>query len=164
MWPNSPKRFRNAARVFMVRGSCSLPGQSIPTRRIWPCASTAVGQDGAVAEMPTSVMNSRRCIRPPRRRLCRRNLSLSLCRSATSDKLRATIRTNVGQTRTSAGRFDMSGLQPIETNSGHRWRSGSCQSRHLAPQQNKPLLDHLVGAGEQRRYRAAFLNHALATS
>jgi hypothetical protein len=38
------------------------------------------------------------------------------------------------------------------------------QSRHLAPQQNRPLLDHLVGAGKQRRYRAAFLNHALATS
>jgi hypothetical protein len=32
---------------------------------------------------------------------------------------------------------------------------------HLASQQNRPLLDHLVGAGEQRRYRAAFLNHAL---
>jgi hypothetical protein len=31
-------------------------------------------------------------------------------------------------------------------------------------QQNRPLLDHLVGAGKQRRYRAAFLNHALATS
>jgi hypothetical protein len=50
-----------------------------------------------------------------------------------------------------------------------RWRralgtAASCQSRHLAPQQNRPLLDHLVGAGEQRRYRAAFLNHALATS
>ena len=27
-----------------------------------------------------------------------------------------------------------------------------------------PSFDHLVGAGEQRRYRAAFLNHALATS
>jgi hypothetical protein len=42
--------------------------------------------------------------------------------------------------------------------------SKKCQSRHLAPQQNRPLLDHLVGAGKQRRYRAAFLNHALATS
>ena len=28
--------------------------------------------------------------------------------------------------------------------------SASCQSRHLALQQNRPLLDHLVGAGEQR--------------
>jgi hypothetical protein len=45
----------------------------------------------------------------------------------------------------------------------HLPRSQKCQSRHLAPQQNRPLLDHL-GAGEQRRYRAAFLNHALATS
>jgi hypothetical protein len=39
-----------------------------------------------------------------------------------------------------------------------------CQSRHFAPQQNRPLLDHLVGAGKQRWYRAVFLNHALATS
>src|SRR3954453_4302921 len=29
--------------------------------------------------------------------------------------------------------------------------SEKCQSRHLAPQQNRPLLDHLVGAAEQRQ-------------
>ena len=29
------------------------------------------------------------------------------------------------------------------------------QSRHLAPQQNRPLLDHLVSAGEQHRQRAS---------
>jgi hypothetical protein len=34
----------------------------------------------------------------------------------------------------------------------------------LAPQQNTALLDHLVVASKQRRYRAAFLDHALATS
>ena len=29
--------------------------------------------------------------------------------------------------------------------------SQECQSRHFAPQQNRPLLDHLVGAAEQRQ-------------
>jgi hypothetical protein len=35
---------------------------------------------------------------------------------------------------------------------------------HFAGTSRAALFDHLVGAGEQRRYRAAFLNHALATS
>jgi hypothetical protein len=34
----------------------------------------------------------------------------------------------------------------------------------MAPQQNRQLLDHPVGASEQRWYRAAFLNPAIATS
>jgi len=42
----------------------------------------------------------------------------------------------------------------------HLPRSQKCQSRHLAPQQNRPLFDHLVALAS----RATFLNHALATS
>src|ERR1017187_2583548 len=34
------------------------------------------------------------------------------------------------------------------TQVGHCGMSKTCQSRHFAPQQNRPLLDHLVGAGE----------------
>jgi hypothetical protein len=40
-----------------------------------------------------------------------------------------------------------------------RPRKPDCQSRHLAPQQNRPLLDHLVGAAS-----SVGTAHALATS
>ena len=58
----------------------------------------------------------------------------------------------------------MSAFHPIATKQRTQFYVGSVPIASFGTAANRPLLDDLVGAGMRRRYRAAFLNHALATS
>src|SRR5262249_40243176 len=71
-WPSTKPNVRSPCRNDSMRGDTggASPGHSKPIEATLPacCAPTASGQVAAAAALPSSVMNSRRFIRSPRRR------------------------------------------------------------------------------------------------